>query len=71
MWSIRCPLAALRDRKFADSLLEGAGFEPPVPLAKRAERRLGIPQSRSPPSGFCEGEADTGFASGKAENMIA
>jgi hypothetical protein len=30
----------------ADSPLEGAGFEPPVPLAKRAERRLGIRQSR-------------------------
>jgi hypothetical protein len=29
-----------------DWLLEGAGFEPSVPLAKGAEHRLGIRQSR-------------------------
>jgi hypothetical protein len=27
--------------------------------------------NRGDPVGFCEREADTGFASGKAENMIA
>ena len=31
----------LRDRKFSDSLLEGAGFEPSIPLLRKA--LLGLP----------------------------
>jgi hypothetical protein len=44
-------LAAVRNRWFADSLLEGGGFEPSVPRAKEAEHRLGIRQSRCLASG--------------------
>jgi hypothetical protein len=53
-----------------DSPLEGAGFEPSVPLAKEGRAQAcnsPIEVTRR----FCEREPDSGYASGKAENMIA
>jgi hypothetical protein len=61
----------IQEIEFApDSPLEGAGFEPLVPLAKEGRTRAWN-SSIEVTRGFCEREADTGFASGKAENMIA
>jgi hypothetical protein len=40
VWRTRCPVRAERDRKFADSLLEGAGCEPSVPLVQTAPEWL-------------------------------
>ena len=56
---------------FADTAVELDGFELSVPLAIE-DRSTGLEfVNRGDPVGFCEREADTGFASGKAENMIA
>jgi len=53
-----------------DSPLEGAGFEPLVPLAKEG-RAQAWNSSIEVTRGLGDREADSGFASGKAENMIA
>jgi hypothetical protein len=57
-------------RFVVDSPLEGAGSNHRSRLQKGPSVGLEF-VNRGDPVGFCEREADTGFASGKAENMIA